>query len=174
MTAKIPLKRTDPLELLYPIWVMACNDENPIMTYKSITYRLGLPDDYPLLTLVKAHPELFRHGVPAYRLEEWKENMRQGRGIPRWIVDMANHDDRLKAIDGLTRDSAFRSQFRIERDAEKTPLDVMKWGLEHIDRLRKGHSEQKEFKLRSWQLYTTIIIGLLTLIVSLFNLYLKK
>ena len=41
---------------------------------------------------------------------------------------------------------AFRSQFRIERELEAEPSDLatVNWGLEHIERLRRGRAETRQ------------------------------
>jgi hypothetical protein len=45
-------------------------------------------------------------------------------------------------IDGIV----FRSQFRIDRDLEAEPSDLVTvhWGLEHIERLRRGRTETRQ------------------------------
>ena len=50
-------------------------------------------------------------------------------------------DDRF-VIDEI----AFRSQFRIDRDLEAEPSDLatVNWGLEHIERLRRGRAETRQ------------------------------
>src|SRR5260370_8517406 len=66
----------------------ASNDENPTITYEGIRYRLGLAPEFDVRGLVRAHGELFRHGIPAKRLEAWKQSMRMGKHLPYWIRDL--------------------------------------------------------------------------------------
>ena len=41
-------------------------------------------------------------------------------------------------------DDVFRSQFRTEKDALPSSLEVLSWGLQHIERLRKANLEARE------------------------------
>jgi hypothetical protein len=60
----------DKFDILSALWVLACNDPISIMSYNGIRYRLKLPDDYDIESLVEERGELFRPGVPSRRLEK--------------------------------------------------------------------------------------------------------
>jgi hypothetical protein len=47
----------------------------------------------------------------------------------------------------------FRSQFRAEEDAPRSPIEVLDWGLKHIDRLRGGAGGRVEL---IWKKYFTM------------------
>ncbi len=142
------IKGSDDLDILSAIWILACNDENPIITYEGVKYRLGLPSDYDLKSLVQSRGEMFRRGLTSRRLESWKEVMRSGKHLPSWIRDTEDDSERKAKIDGLTADDLFRSQFRATADAPRSPIEIIDWGLQHIERLRKANVEAREEKTK--------------------------
>src|SRR5438128_12623662 len=87
--------RCGDLDTVSAIWILACNDENPIITYEGIPYRLGLTPGFDIKRLVGTRAELFRHGIPSQRLRKWKEEMRAGKHLPAWIRDV--DDEKTKA-----------------------------------------------------------------------------
>lgn len=163
-TRKVDVTASDDYDILSAIWILASNDDNPIITHKGIKYRLGLPDDYDVRGLVRSRAELFRDGIPAQRLAEWKQVLRTGKHLPSWIRDIEDKDVQKTTIDSLAPDDAFRSQFRAERDALRSPIEIIDWGLQHIDRLRKSTVETREEKIRRW---TSMWIPLLSLFIAL-------
>ncbi len=149
----MPVKRTaisgpDELDILSAIWILACNDENPLISYEGIGYRLGLPSDYDVKGLICSRGEMFRRGVPVRRLETWKQEMRIGKHLPSWIRDIEAESERQAKIEALTIEDLFRSQFRAEVGAARSPIEIIEWGLEHINRLRKAGAEAREEKVR--------------------------
>ena len=134
------------------------------MTYQGIKYRLGLPDDSSVKHLVQSRAEMFRAGLPAHRLTEWKAVLTSGKHRPSWIRDIEDRATQRAAIDALTFEDVFRSQFRAERDAPKSPVEIIDWGLEHIDRLRKASIEAREEKGKRW---ANIRMPLLSLVIAL-------
>lgn len=153
---------SDEFGVLSAIWILACNDENPIITFEGLRRRLELPDDYDVSLLVKSHRELFRLGVPEYRLNNWKSYMRQGNKIPQWIKDINNSDKQQERIESLSVNDVFRSQFRVEKDADKSSLEILRWGLEHLDRIRKARLEASDERFK-WRAGLVLPIGALIL-----------
>ena len=78
----------DEFAVLAAIWILACNDEIPVITYRGIRHRLNLPDNFDLNGLVLRHGELFRLGIPPSRLKDWKADLRAGRHMPSWIREV--------------------------------------------------------------------------------------
>ena len=72
----------DDLDLLSAIWILASNDDNPLITYRGLTFRLGLPNSFDVRAIVRSRPEMFRPGVLPSRLEKWKVQLREGRNVP--------------------------------------------------------------------------------------------
>ena len=70
---------------------------------------------------------------------------------------------REEVIAELGPRDVFRNQFRAGRDAPRCGLQVIDWGLQHIERLRKANSDAREEKVRRW---TTIVIPVLSLLVA--------
>jgi hypothetical protein len=161
---RVQIKGSDELDILSAIWILACNDENPIITYEGIKYRLGLPDGYDMKSLIQSRGEMFRRGVPSRHLERWKQEMRAGKHLPSWIRDIEDEQGRKSKVEALTSDDVFRSQFRSEADAPRSPIEIIKWGLEHVDRLRRAGIEAREEKAKR---ITGIWVPILSMFVAL-------
>jgi len=150
----------DNLDLLSAIWILASNDDNPLISYKGIMYRLDLADEAKLRKIIAARPELFRKGATKHRIEAWKADLRNGKNVPAWISQLKSPEDRSAAIESLSSEDVFRSQFRAHSNAERSPIEVIKWGLEHLDRLRKAKSEQQEAVAKRWQMWLVFWVSL--------------
>jgi hypothetical protein len=164
------MERTDQgpdyFDTLSAIWILACNDENPIITYRGLTYRMGLPESFGVRSMVLGRRELFRAGVVRSRMDAWKKRMKQGASLPVWISETASAQEREAEIDDLTPDDVFRSQFRIEDGAPKSPIEIIDWGLAHIERLRKASVERREeVNKRRANLATFLSLGVAALAV---------
>jgi len=150
--------------ILSAVWILASNDEIPLMLYKSTRLRLGLSDNYDLEGLIKNHTELFRQKCPEFRLEEWKKDMLKGKRLPLWIKEIENLEERKKVINDLSANDIFRSQFRATVDAEKSDISIINWGLEHIERNRKAVIESKDSR---WKWLKEGILPILSIFVAL-------
>ena len=164
---RIVIKEPDVFGILSAAWILACNDENPIITYEGIRHRLNLPLNYDVKTLIQSQGELFRRGVPVHRLNEWKKEMFAERHLASWIRDIENLSARKQAIEALTPDDIFRCQFRAERNAPRAPVEIIDWGLKHIDRLRKASIEAREQSAKSWQIWLVFIVGIINIIATI-------
>jgi hypothetical protein len=164
----------DDYALLSAIWILACNDENNLITYKGIQHRLGLPKDYDVRGLVVQHGELFRQGMPASKLEEWKEDMRHGKRRPAFIRRAESDELRNRLIDTLQPSDGFRSQFRAETNAPRSEVVVIEWGLGHVERLRKAHYEARDATAKSWQIWLVFAASLLGVAATIIAALLKK
>ena len=158
---------TDDFDVLSAVWILSCNDENPIITYTGIRSRLNLPDSYDVRKLVQSRRELFRPGILRSRLDAWKKEMKSGQRVPGWISEIDDKAARDKTIDGLTVDDVFRNQFRTQDRAPKSSIEIMDWGLSHIDRLRKSRADERETRLKKWG---TIVIPALSILLALIAL----
>lgn len=157
------IKGPDELDILSAIWILSCNDENPIITYEGLKYRLSLPDEYNIKSLIQNRGELFRPCVPAKRLDEWKEQMKAGKHLPSWIKEITDKATRDAKIDEISREDVFRNQFRTKTSAGPAPINIIQWGLEHIDRLRKAGIEAREEKTKK---ITSMLIPSLSMLVA--------
>lgn len=158
----------DEYAVLAAIWILASNDETPLITYQSIQHRLNLPHNFDIRTLIRRHGELFRLGMPPSRLDKWKIEMRAGRRLPSWIREASN-PDRPGLIEALGPADGFRSQFRSDLDAPRSAVAVIEWGLNHIERLRKAEFEARESTAKSWQMwlvFATSILGVIATIIT--------
>lgn len=161
------------LDLVCAIWIFACNDETSLMTYKGIQHRLDLPEEVDVRALIKKRPELFRPGAnPAY-LEAWKAEMLQGKRLPGWIKSIDSEGKREAAIRSLSSNDLFRSQFRARKDAERSQIEIIKWGLDHIDRLRKARTEASAASAKRWQMWLVFWVSLAGVVSQFLIAYAK-
>ena len=174
MSNQRDMLQRDVFDVLSATWVFACNDENPIITYRGIQQRLGLDDSIDIKRLVQTRGELFRRGVPRNRLVAWKADMGQNKHLPNWIRDLPPGPAREKAIADLTIDDVFRSQFRAEEGSPRSSLEVIDWGLQHIERLRKANSEARQGTATRWQMWLVFSIGILNICATVGVALLKK
>lgn len=164
--ARTPISKSDDFDVLSAIWILSCNDDNPIVTYRGLSERLGLPEDFDVRTLVQSCRELFRPGILDSRLRDWKAKMKSGKGRPGWILEIKDKIEQEKTIDRIGRTDVFRNQFRVEQDAPKCGLETIDWGLKHIERLRKDVAEEEQTRQRKW---ASLIIPLFSLVVAFFS-----
>lgn len=151
------------LDTLSAIWILACNDDNPQITYDGIRFRLGLDNDFAIKELISSRPELFRKKTSEKLLNSWKKEMRLGRKIPSWIKETENSTERTAIIEKLSISDVFRSQFRAEVDSPRSDIEVINWGLQHIERLRKAEIETRKEKTR---IFSSIWLPLASLFVA--------
>jgi len=168
---KVP--EPDNLDLLSAIWILASNDENPLITFQGLNHRLGLPANFDVRAIVRSRPELFRPGATDSRVSAWKSELRAGRNYPGWLKAIPNEIDRAAAIERLSADDVFRSQFRAHANAEKSPIEIIKWGLEHLDRLRKAKAEEKDASVKRWQMWLVFWVSVAG-VVSQFGIAFAK
>lgn len=164
----------EELDIVSAIWILASNDETSLITYEGIRFRLGLPANFDIRSLVSKRGELFRSGANGKHLQAWKDEMLAGRHLPSWVRAVTDLPEREKVIRALTERDVFRSQFRASGSidkpwrADKSSIEVIKWGLEHIDRLRKAKLEAREAIAKSWQMWLVFggtMLSILTQII---------
>ncbi len=163
----------DDLDLLSAIWILASNDDNPLITYRGLAFRLGLPEDFDVRAIVRSRPELFRLGVLPSRLEKWKVQLREGRNVPGWLKAIEDPGARSAAVEALTAQDIFRSQFRTNASAERSPIEIIRWGLEHLDRLRKAKVEARDASAKRWQMWLVFWVSVAG-VVSQFGIAFAK
>jgi len=96
-----------------------------------------------------------------------------GQHLPSWIREIEDPTAQKQAIEALTPDDVFRSQFRAEKDAPRAPVEIIDWGLQHIDRLRKASIEAHEQSAKSWQMWLVFVVGIINIIVTVVVALLK-
>jgi hypothetical protein len=138
-----------------------------------LEHRLGLPTNSGVKEIVASRPELFRPGATEDRIKIWKNNLHAGKQRPGWIKAISNPSERSAAIDAISKDDVFRSQFRAHSNAERSPIEIIKWGLEHLDRLRKARAEANDASVKRWQMWLVFWVTLLG-VVSQFAIAFAK
>jgi hypothetical protein len=170
MASRTSIEKSDELDILSAIWILSCNDENPIITYRGLIDRLLLPKDFDVRSLVSSRPELFRPGILQSRLKAWKDLMKSGKSRPGWIATIHDAQEQHRAIEAISPNDLFRNQFRTEAVAPKASLEIIEWGLRHIERLRKDRAEEREGKLRRvgtvWIPLASLVLALLSVSVT--------
>jgi hypothetical protein len=161
-TDQHPAIVTEHFAILTAIWILASNDELPEMSYKGLYQRLHPAGHIDVHQLVADHRELFRLAIPTSRLKKIKESYHQGKQLPAWLRELPENN-RVTAIDQLTVDDFFRSQFRAAPEAPRSTIEILDWGLKHIDRLRMVEVEKREIRIRKW---STIWIPLFSMMVA--------
>jgi hypothetical protein len=156
----------EELDLQSAVWIFASKDENHLLTFEGIRERLCLDADYDVRRTVLKRRELFRPGAHAFELEQWKAKMRTGRRVPPWIKQIEDPEQKARAIENLSEKDVFRSQFRTEPGATASSIEVINWGLDHLDRIRKGRIASREATAKSWQMWLVFWIGVANIIVS--------
>lgn len=152
---------------------MSCNDDNPLMFYESVRVRLQQDSDKKVKELISIRSELFRKGSTA-ALAKWKQRKKKGSydRIPDWIKKSANDcndfNEIKKIIDELGSEDVFHSQFRTSTGAPKSSIEVIDWGLKHIDRLRSAEYQEVDRTFKTWQLWSVIVLGVLNIVVTLY------
>ncbi len=165
-TKRIAIKEPDVFDILSAAWILASNDENEMITYEGIKCRLNLPPQYDIKELIHSRGELFRKGVPKTRLQEWKDEMQKGIHLPTWIKDIGDITERTKVIENLTTDDIFRSQFRAGKDSPQSPIEIINWGLEHIERLRKASLDTREQSAKRWEIWIVLALGIINIVAT--------
>lgn len=172
---KIPV--SEEFSILSASWILACIDKNPIMTYQSIQQRLNLVFDLGLIkALIHSRGELFRKRIPNSYFIKWKGDMIKGKHLPNWIRD-GNKTKHLNMIESLNLDDVFISQFRagdVELSYGKTSeREIIDWGLQHIERLRKASLEARDEVIRKRQMWILIIFSIINIVISIANIYIN-
>jgi hypothetical protein len=167
------IREPEHADFLGAIWILASNDENSIITYRGLRFRLGITEEYAR-ALVCSRPELFRLGVPAGRLANWKERMRAGPEGPSWLKSVTGAEKRAAAIESLSVNDCFRSQFRAEDAAPRSSLEIIEWGLSHIDRVRNSIVAWDEGIAKSWHMWLTMSLTLVSIIAQVLIAALKQ
>src|SRR5581483_9783289 len=137
------------LDIVAAIWILSSNDEKPEISYRGLRDRLRLAEEFDERQLVADRRELFRLGIPQSRLKELKGRYHEGKLVPSWLRALPEAE-RPVAIDELEEDDFFRSQFRADANVPPSPVEVVDWGLKHIDRLRSAILEKEESRLKQW------------------------
>ncbi len=122
---------------------------------------MNLPDNYDVRTLISNRPELFRLGANQDHIETWKQEMLRGRHLPSWIRAISPETNQKDTIEAISSDDVFRSQFRSRKNAQRSEIEIIKWGLEHLDRLRKAKAEVGDASVKRWQMWLVFWVSLI-------------
>ncbi len=154
---------------------MSCNDDNSQITYQGIKHRLGLRDDFDVKALVQSRSELFRKQTTSIQLNSWKSDMLNRERIPSFIQEIEDLNLRTETINALTITDVFRSQFRAEAGSPRSKIQIIEWGLQHIDRLRKSELESKQERTRFltsvWIPVFSTVVAIIAVVSSFYVQY---
>ncbi len=165
------MTKTDNLDIVSSIWILASNDENCFITYKSVKHRLGLDESFDVEKLIKLHGELFRLKAPKNAIENWKTEMLNGRHLPSWLKAITDNNQQKEIINKLTENDIFRSQFRAKINAKPSNIEIINWGLEHIDRIRRISLEKKDENFKKFSSFWIPILSTFISLVAVVSSY---
>lgn len=131
------------------IWVKACNDQRPIMFYKSCKENFNFKNEEKVRELIKKNRELFRP-LSAETLTEYQRYYTNHPEKFQAIFQNIEGEDVNEAIDRLTTNSAFTSQYRIKPDKPKSKNEILEFGIELIMKKWELEVKSKEERFRSW------------------------
>lgn len=170
----------EEFDVLSSVWIMANNDDDSLMFYESVKNRLGLHSKYQLKEIITKRSELFRRKISKHRLDllkiKWHAECAKAHPkMPSFIFRLDTAQERTDLIDSITEDDIFRSQFRVKDDAPKADIEIIDWGIKHIERLRNNLIDKKEKRKRIlkeiWIPFGSI---LLTMIILISNIYMQR
>ena len=92
--------------------------------------------------------------------------------MPGWLKAI-DESKRSAAIEALGSGDMFRSQFRAQADAERSPIEIIKWGLDHLDRLRKARVDANDASVKRWQMWLVFWVTLLGVVSQFLIAYAK-
>jgi|GEM_PF-1473593 len=153
-------------DILTAVWILSNNDDNPIMLYDSLNKRLSIPSTIDLKKMVLSRRELFRPGVKKSELEKKKINWKSNHNIPEYLLEFSD-EQRKKIINEITEADVFRSQFRIGEKTDKTSIETINWGLNHIEKIRQYRIEKQN---ESLQRISSKWVPILSLVITLFTI----
>lgn len=146
---KSDVNTPDEFDILPAIWILASNDENNLISVEGVKYRLNLNASYNVASLIRKRGDLFRMGAPSEELDSWKQAMLGGSKLPSYIRVMKGPHE--PAINSIDKTNVFRSQFRVEKDAPKSKIEIIEWGLGYIERLRTAKADRDAKKYAWWK-----------------------
>lgn len=93
--------------------------------------------------------------------------------LPSRIANKSRIEDKFNAIENISVKNTFMSQFRLSPIAEPSPIEILKWGLEYIEKHREIKKDIKEEKQKKWKeilipalsLFIAVLSPLLTLLI---------
>jgi hypothetical protein len=104
--------------------------------------------------LIHSRAELFTQVVSSDALTAWKDDIISGDHWPVWVRELLP-EQRTATIEGIDSTDVFRSPFRDPNSREPDSIEVINWGIEHIERLYKAQAESREERKKFW---STIVI----------------
>jgi len=161
----------DDFDVLSAIWILASRDKNNLITFEGVKYRLDLKNDYDIAAIIKRRGDLFRRGAPNAEILAWQEEMKKGPILPTYILNIKDSEKRLHAINAINKNNVFRSQFRADKASPVTDLEIVKWGLDHIEHLRTAKSDRNEKRYNRWKDIILIGVAFISLMLSSFLSY---
>ncbi len=160
--------RNDSFDVLNAAWVISCNDQNPMISYEGLIDRnLGVSIS-TLKEIISQKRELFRPYVSSKQLKSWREKMLKllneddELNIPIWLKKI-EVNKRIDKVNSLKNEDFFRCQFRINKDADTVPTEIIQWGLNHIESMRVTAHDERE---RKYKKYSSVWIPFMSVIVG--------
>ncbi len=160
---KIFADKEKELDFIASVWTFACVTKNAKVEYKNIDhrYKKQFGDSKKV---IDSHRILFLEGrVDPGELIKIKWLLLLSR--PAWLIEWAKESKQTEyaAISNLQSEDFFSTQDRFLDTTPPSPVEVLKWGLEHIERLRNKKKEDDE---KFGKLVREILIPLGTMLAA--------
>jgi len=140
---RIPLK--DKFDALSALWIIASIEREPRIAIADVQYRLNLADDSLLRELVSERGELFALGCETHDLARWRADVKVSRPHPAWLKRREDDgEDVGRVLESVSEGDIVRSVFRQGAGQERSPTELLEWGLRHIEALRTASREERE------------------------------
>jgi hypothetical protein len=172
LKGEITLTGEDTYDALSAIWVLACVDDDPIITYEGLRYRLSRGPVYKLKNIVASHPELFRRNISDERFDEGKHRILRAASedkpelLPAWIRNTKRKESWEQVIDNLGPDDVFRSQLRATGGSVQANIEQIDWGLEHIERIRTARVQARSELATKNQFWLVFVVSIVNIVVT--------
>lgn len=162
---------------LISIWTFSCVTSNPKIAYESLVYRYDFQTIDEAKNLVKTFKEMFLPGIITSELESIKaqfqtENAKDDKvnDLPAWLINKGDAATREPIIQALDKDSFFSSQVRFSDTIPPSSVEVLKWGIEHIERFRKEKKEKQEKRKKDikemWLPVASVVLSLFAVSIA--------
>lgn len=169
-----PKDKTTKWGNLFAIWIMASNEKQPIMFYRSLMEKLYFKNEEELREMISNNRELFWPMSEAV-IKFFKKHYKANHDFcPRWMSDGKTHEEIDATIDLLQSNDAFTCQFRRNVDDPRCSDEIREWGSNYIEKKWNLEVKANEELHRFWGTLIPAISIIATVLVSVLAIIFKK
>lgn len=166
MGKKTQLKKDSPeyFKILSAIWMISNTEECPLILYKQLYISLKISESIDLKGIIQDNREFFKHGSNQKELDIMKTIWKRDGLNPDYLKTSQKSEEVNNNIDKIGTDDVFKSYFRISGCNEKTSIEIINWGVNHIDKLQQAIKDKKKYMIFR---FSAILLPLFTMIFSM-------